>query len=243
MDDVLWPHMEVIKGANGVSVHPLDFYRPPFDLLSDMIFVAALCPTGPLRRAFPGLPFVSLGGRTPLVMWFSRVKRIRYHDEAGAARQMGAADSALYNELNVVALLRQRAFFVPDIYATSDLTIRIGHAYGMPKQFEAMRFGVSGSRLTSDVEKDGRRTWLQARLWGQGRAAGWLLSRLLPLRVWPARFPLGDEIRALIEATPRAQLAQVQGQLALGTTWLPEAVSLLPLGLYLPDLRMQLPPP
>ena len=32
---------------------------PPFDLTADMLFALALCPTPPLRRAFPGVPFIS----------------------------------------------------------------------------------------------------------------------------------------------------------------------------------------
>jgi hypothetical protein len=48
----------------------------------------------------------------------------------------------------------------------------------------------------------------------------------------------------VIEATPRAYIAHVQeGQLSLDAAWLPEADRLLPFGLYLPHLRMQLPPP
>ena len=38
-------------------------------------------------------------------------------------------------------------------------------------------------------------------------------------------------------------LARLEGRLALNAAWLPRPVPLLPLGLYIPDLRMQLPPP
>ncbi|TMD62228.1 MAG: hypothetical protein E6I91_16675 [Chloroflexi bacterium] len=64
----------------------------------------------------------------------------------------------------------------------------------------------------------------------------------MPSFTWPVRFPSGSTIRALILTTPRAQLAYVQaGQLALEAEWLPQAVTLLPVGIYLLGLRMQLP--
>src|SRR5438270_3017762 len=101
-------------------------YAPPFDLTSDMLFALALCPTMPLRRTFPEVPFVSLLGKTPLLLWFSRVTKMCYHNTEGAQHCLdGAAE--MYDEVNVVAFLRQRMLFVPGIYATSDLTIRVGH--------------------------------------------------------------------------------------------------------------------
>jgi hypothetical protein len=48
-------------------------------------------------------------------------------------------------------------------------------------------------------------------------------------------------VRATIQATPRARLALVRGRLALNAPWLPAVAPLLPIGLYLPDLRMRLP--
>jgi hypothetical protein len=216
-------------------------YLPPFDLTSDMLFALALCPTAPLRRSFPGVPFVSLRGRTPLLVWFSRVKSVCCYDATGERRCMGGPDVLLYNELNALALL-PRAFFVPGIYATSELTIRIGRREGMPKQPALMSVRVGSNYIRSRMIHRGRRSFLRARLLGSGKALGKLLSQALPLRVWPARFPSGRHVRAVVRATPRAQIAYLQaGTLALETGWLPHRVRLLPLGLYFPDLRMQLP--
>jgi hypothetical protein len=69
-------------------------------------------------------------------MWFSRGKEGAYTNPtaAGTRRCLGGPSEVLYNELNVVAALRRPAGFVPSIYATSALTIGIGHRYGMPKQ-------------------------------------------------------------------------------------------------------------
>jgi hypothetical protein len=51
-------------------------------------------------------------------------------------------------------------------------------------------------------------------------------------------------VRARILATPRVQFARVRGgRLALDAAWLPRPVPVLPLGIYVPGLRMQLPPP
>jgi hypothetical protein len=240
----LSPSDEEAIESGATPEHPLTHYQPPFDLLSDMIFVAALCPTGPLRQAFPGVPLLSIFGRTPLFMWFSRVKEIRYHDENREHGVMGGPNVVLYNELNVVAAMRQRGFFVPGIYATSPLTIQIGRGYyGMPKYSTEMTFQVAGQRLTSEERAGLCHTTLRARLFTRGMVAGKVLSRLLPLRTWPACLPSGDSVRALIERTPRAQPAWVRGRLELDEPWLPEAAPLLPFGLYLPDLRMQLPRP
>jgi hypothetical protein len=118
-----------------------DRYRPPFDLTSDMLLALAFCPTSPLRQAFPETPFLSLLGWTPLVVWFSRITEGWYRDPAGRPR---LADEGIpYNELNVLALLRAPAVFVPGIYASSELSVRIGHGYGMPKQLVPVDFGLS----------------------------------------------------------------------------------------------------
>ncbi|HBY95458.1 MAG: hypothetical protein M5U01_26590 [Ardenticatenaceae bacterium] len=222
----------------------LERFPPPYDLTSDMMFVAAFCRAAPLQQTFPGVPFLSTRGNALLVMWFSRVKEICYRDESHERRCIGSVETVLYHELNVVALLGQRALFVPGIYATSDLTIRIGHHYGMPKEPTTMSVWINARRVESEVVDGRRRSFLKVRLLGSGRWPAAIVSRFWPWRTWPARFPDGREVRPLIERTPRVQIAHVQaGQLALQAAWLPEAVRLLPLGLYVPNLRMQLPPP
>jgi len=219
-------------------------YAPPFDLTSDMLFVLALCPTRLLSQAFPGVPFLSLVGKTPLLLWFSRITEMCYHDTLGAQRCFGGSSAVLYHELNVVAFLRQRMLFVPGIYATSLLSIRVGHRYGMPKQPTTMQVQVGDKWVRSQVRDGTRQSFVRARLLGSGKGVAKLFSRFLPSLTWPVRFPSGSGIRALIEEAPRVQLAYVQaGRLALEAEWLPEAVRLLPLGCYLPGLRMQLPPP
>jgi hypothetical protein len=219
-------------------------YAPPFDLTSDMLFALALCPTRPLRRAFPGVPFLSLLGRTPLLLWFSRITQMCYHETEGAEHCLGRSEAGLYHELNVVAFLRKRTLFVPGIYATSELTIRVGHGYGMPKQPTTMQVEVGDTWVRSEVRDGSRQSVVRARLLGSGKGLGKLVSQFLPNFTWPVRFPSGSGIRALIEETPSVQLAYVQeGHLALEAEWLPEAARLLPVGCYLPGLRMQLPPP
>src|SRR5919202_4766503 len=112
----------------------------------------------------------------------------------------------------------------------------------MPKQPALMSVRVGSNYIRSRLIHCGRRSFLRARLLGSGKALGKLLSLALPLRVWPARFPGGRHVRATVRAAPRAQLAYLQaGTLSLETAWLPHRVKLFPLGLYFPDLRMQLP--
>ncbi len=221
----------------------LQVYQPPFELTSDMLIVFALARTAPLRSHFPEVPLLSVAGRTPLVMWFSRIRKIVYRHE-GERRQLGGDEAVLYHELNVVALLRARAFFVPAIRATSGLTIQIGHRYGMPKAPGTMTLD-GGERLFHSALTDGaEQSFVRARLFGRGRALGRLLARVWPQRIWPARFPDGREVRPQLLATPCVRPALVQGgQLALPVPWLPEPLLLLPLSLYLPDQVMRLPPP
>jgi hypothetical protein len=236
-------HAADAPGSQGSTSLPVE-HSPPFDLTSDMLFVMALARTGPLQQCFPRMPFFSLRGKTPLAIWFSRVKEACYGTGAGNRRCEGGLDATLYDEITVLVLLRQRAVFVPDIYATSDLSVRIARCYGMPKHLVQMTMQVAGSRVASTYSAVGGLSYVRARLWGSGKTLARMASLLWPLCTWPARFPSGRRIRALIQATPRAHVARiVDGQLALDAAWLPEAVPLLPLGLYVRDLRMRLPSP
>ena len=224
---------------------PFEQYGPPFDLLSDMLFAFAFAPAEPLRGVFRSVPFLSLGGRVPLAMWFSRVKEGIYSDPGTGKRlRLGSPSAVLYYELNVVAALRRRGGFVPGIYATSPLTIAVGRRYGMPKQPTRMGLGIAGSAFYSVLDDHGRRSHVRARLLGNGLALGAVFSRLWPRWSWPAFFPDGRSIRAQIQATPHVHLAHITaGRLALNAPWLPRPVALLPLGIYLPNQRMRLPPP
>ncbi len=229
---------------DAVSQRVFAEYVPPFELTSDMLFAAALAPAGPLRRAFPQIPFLTLAGRVPLAMWFSRITGLGYGTPDGGRAWEGGPDSVLYNELNIVALERRAALFVPGIYATSERTIRVGHGYGMPKEPTQMTLQVQGPRFVSDVRVNAQLSLVHARLLGRGSLPARLLAWLWPRWVGPVEFPAGDRVKARIDAAPRVQLARIQnGRLALGESWLPDPVPLLPLGLYVTQLRMTLPPP
>jgi hypothetical protein len=219
-----------------------DRYRPPFDLTSDMLLALAFCPTSPLRQAFPETPFLSLLGWTPLVVWFSRITEGWYRDPAGRPR---LADEGIpYNELNVLALLRAPAVFVPGIYASSELSVRIGHGYGMPKQLVPVDFGLSRARLAASADEHGHRSHVAAMLLGSGRGPARLLSPFWPLHTWPVCFPSGTGLQAVVRAIRGVQLAYIRrSQLALRVPWLPRPVRLQPVGVYLSDLQFRLPPP
>ncbi|GHO70452.1 hypothetical protein KSC_093440 [Ktedonobacter sp. SOSP1-52] len=217
-------------------------YRPPFDLTSDMLFVLAWCPSRALSQVFEDVSFLSLAGKTPLLLWFSHVSRVCYSDPRGEQHCLSGA--AEYDELNVVAFLRGSMLFAPAIYATSDLTIQLGHGYGMPKQPTDMQVQVGEKWFSSHVRDGAQQSCIRARLLGSGKGIARLISRWLPRWTCPVRFPSGCSIHALLEETPRVQLAHIQsGHLALSVRWLPNAVRLFPLGCYVPGLRMRLPPP
>ena len=239
-----WGSEDVIGEAGRPGAGTFERYVPPFEFTSDMLFTLALCATGTLRHAFPGIPFLSMRGKTPLVVWFSRVKEACSRNATGERRCEGGADAVLYNELTVIALLRRRAFFVPVIYATSVRSVHLArHYYGMPKGPAVMSVHVDGKQVQASMQASTRDSFVRARVLGRGTGLATILAPLWPLHVWPVRFPAHTEVRAVIEATPRVFIAHVQeGQLSLDAEWLPEAGQLLPFGLYLPRLRMRLPP-
>jgi hypothetical protein len=209
-----------------------------------MLLAMVLCDAAPLRAAFPGVPFFSILGMTPAVTWFSRVTEAWCRDAAGKRRRVSETEGVPYNELNMLALLRGRSLFVPGIYATSHLSIRIGRGYGMPKASITMEIQTEGAHFASYATDGTGRTLVRARLLGSGRSLATLLSPCWPRQAWPVRFPSGDQVRGLIQATPRVHLARVRtGQICLEAAWLPRPVRLLPLALYLRGLRMTLPPP
>jgi hypothetical protein len=243
--------------AGGATGRPGDGifadYGPPFDLTADFLFVMALAPSEPLRRAFPRVPFLALLGRTPLLCWLSRVSRACYYDRDGRPRCEGGPDVDLYYELNVIAPLWRRAFFVPGIYVTSELSLRLGHGYHMPKQLSTASLARDGDALAARVregprtpgglETGGRETRVRARLLGCGeRMTRWLAARL-PFDVWPAYFPRRGRVRPRLTRVGRVQPARVEGTLALTAPWLPRPVPFLGLGLFAAGLGMRLPPP
>jgi hypothetical protein len=221
-------------------------YRPPFVLTSDMLFVVALTRTVDLQRSFPGVPFLSVLGRVPLVVWFSRITESCYRDHAGEwRRERSTSPAGIYSEVSVLALLRRRAMFVPDIYASEARTVQIArHYYAMPKHLAHTDVRIGDGWFEGMLAEGGRRSVVRARLRGSWRGLGALVVRLWPRWTWPVHFPSGGHVRALILATPRVQVASVRaGQLALQTPWLAATPPFLPIGVYLPGLRMQLPPP
>jgi hypothetical protein len=219
-------------------------YVPPLNLTSDMLFALALCPTAPLQRTFPGVPFWAWLGQTPLVMWFSRITAAWYDDPAGARHCESDVARGLYNELTVIALLRTQAIFVPGIYATSERTIAVGqYRYGMPKQPAIMQVRQRPGRFRARVAVGCHESNVTARLLGRGQLFARLLARSWPRPSWPVHFPSGHQVQPLIQATPRVQLAQIQrGRLATGAAWLPHPARLWPIGAYISGLQMRLPP-
>jgi hypothetical protein len=209
-----------------------------------MLFVACWVPTAPLRSAFEGVPFLSLMGRTPLVIWFSRVSEGCYRDVAGAVHCLGGPNETLYNEVTMMAVLRKRALFCPLIYASNDLSIPIAKLYAMPKQAHPMDLAIDSTDIKSQIPFGTENTFVNARITGRGTLLAGMLSRLWPVWTWPVRFPAGTRIHTLIQQTPAVRLCRVrQGRFSLPVPWLRRPVSFLGVAMFIPQLRMQLPPP
>ena len=220
----------------------LDLYPPPLDVGANMLFVATSTALGPLRESFPGVPFLALSNRVPLVLWFSRVHSLEY-GPVDSRQLLDESGGFGYNELNVVALLRSRKIFVPAIYATGDLTQRLGHRYGMPKSEVEMSFAAEEEGVTSSAAFEAGPSEVNAQLLASGRILGRPFEWATPWWTWPARFPSGTSVRAEVLRVPQAQLAAVDGMLRLDEPWLPAPARLWRLGMFVPGFRMRLPPP
>jgi hypothetical protein len=62
-----WGGDDAICEADRPCAGTCERYVPPFKFTSDILFTLALCATGLLRNAFPGVPFLSVLGKTPHV--------------------------------------------------------------------------------------------------------------------------------------------------------------------------------
>lgn len=222
-----------------------DDVPPPFALVSDMLLVGATCPVGPLRESFPGVPFVSIAQRAVLGIWFARVLGARVGP--GGQRQLGPEQDPAnfpYEELNVAVLLRGGRVFVPGIYATRDLTLRIGRRYGMPKRRRPMTYAVAGRTVRSRAGVGEAESHVVAYALTSSPLLGRWLDRFLPRWSPLATFPGGARVRARLERADGARLTWIaSGRLALDEPWLPRPASLRGLALHLPRLGMVLPAP
>lgn len=222
----------------------LETHRPPYDLTANFLIVMTLSATAPLKQSFPDIPFLSVFGKTPFILWFSRITEACYYDQSNQKQCEQNTDQIPYTELNVVTLLNKRALFVPRIYASSELSVRVSSLYAMPKTLHALSWKVSNQAVESSLIEEGHQSFVHARVFQGGKITAKLLSSFLPISVWPAQFPAKGSVRAIIQSVPAVQLALIkQGQLSLPEPWLPEPVSFFPIGLSLPQLAMRLPPP
>jgi hypothetical protein len=226
--------------ATGADV--FERYRPPFDLEADMLFVTTVVPTGLLASNFPGVPFLRLAGSTPTVLWFSRVRSL-WHGPPEQRMKLDESTGFGYDELNFVVLLRGRRLFVPVIYASGGLTQELGHRYGMPKRPVRMSFFADERVVESTAVSPGVRAEVRARLRASGRITALPFAVYTPWWSWPAHFPDGSYIRALVQGVPRAQLASVRGRLVLDVPGLPRLIHIWRVGVFVPGLRMRLPAP
>jgi hypothetical protein len=219
---------------------------PPYDLRSDMLLAVALVPSGPLRAGFPSVPFLSLGGRTPVAVWFAKITVGCHRTPGGERVCISDRLSIPYSELTVLAALSEPAAFVPGIYTTSHLVLRIGDLYGMAKRPAHATFPRGGRHFRSVVQPftNGKSSFVQAEIVGSGRPLAWLASRVMPFISPSVYLPMGASVRAVLTRVRLAHLALVRdGSLDVGEPWLSRPVPFLPLGVYLRDFWMHMPVP
>jgi hypothetical protein len=203
-----------------------------------MLLVVALAQTANLRRAFGHVQFVSIAGRTPLLVWFSRVTESCYHDSRGHFRcDPSTTADGLYSEITIIAPLRRRGLFVPAIYCSELRSVELArHYYAMPKQHARVSLRTAGAHVFSRDETS--QTSIEARVVHGGGAS----LRFRARWTWPIMFPSGGHTRALLLSAQRIQLAYIRGgRLGPFPGWLPDPARLLPIGVWLSGLRMELP--
>ncbi|HET9495999.1 MAG TPA: hypothetical protein VFR15_17360 [Chloroflexia bacterium] len=233
-------HTPAVVANNG------EVLAPPYDMRSDMLLAVALCPTGPLRAGFPGVPFMSVRGRTPVAVWFAKVTVGCHRISTGERECISDRLSIPYSELTVLAALDEPAAFVPGIYTTSKLVLRIGDLYGMAKRPAHATFPRGGRLFRSTVQPftNSKSSYVRARIVGSGRPLAWFANRVMPFTSPTVRFPTGTSVRVVLPSVRRANLALVRdGYLDVGESWLPRPVPFLPVGVYLRDLWMHMPVP
>jgi hypothetical protein len=221
-------------------------YMPPFNMTVDALFCVAWSPVAPLKAAFPEVPFFSVLGRTPLVLWFARFKDFDYTVPEGSRRRMGETPGALpYSELGIGTLLRRRGFFVPSLYASSDFGVQLGLSYAMPKQpTTPIELHITPRSFRANLRQSKQQSFIWARFVGTGYWLAKVAHAILPLRPWPISFPSQRSIRAAISEIDRLQIAHIQaGRLILDVPWLSHPASFFPIGLYLRGIRLELPVP
>jgi hypothetical protein len=234
-------HDRIVQGDPAARADPIDL-TPPYDLEADMLFAITAVRAADLAQHFPSTRFVRVAGSIPLLVWFGRV-RSAVHGPPGERRRLDATTGFGYDELTVVAAARGRRLFVPVIYTTDELSLRLGHRYGMPKRSVPVAFRADEHGVTSTLASCGGRSEARARLLASGRVLAKAFDVPAPWWTWRVGFPSGTSIRARVLRVPRAQLAHVSGALALDEPWLREPLRLRPLGVFVPGLVMRLPAP
>jgi hypothetical protein len=221
-------------------------YKPPFAMTFDALVCIVWCPVSHVKATFPTLPFVSVLGHTPLVLWFASFKEFTYTDTRGTAQTMGQRAGALpYQELGIAALLWRRGFFVPTLYASNEFGVQLGLSYGMPKQPPLpIEIQVAAGTFRAHVLAGIKQSFLWVRLLRASRLLTKVVRAILPLKTWPIAFPSGSRMEPGLTTTDRAHLAHIQaGRLALDASWLPPTTAFFPLGLSLRNAQLELPEP
>jgi len=235
-------HAAMLRDAGTTAFRPVaQAEQPPFDFRADLLLVAALVPTAPLRATFPDIALLSAGGRAPLVAWFSRVCESCYR-AAGNIHCTRAEGEGAYAELTLLLPLRDGRCFVPHIAASSALSQRLAHAYyGMPKALVPATFGDHGGRLRARIAQSslaGRRVGGRTPLTAVARAT------LPRWGSWQACFPSGGRVRVRLPWVDGVELVRLgKARLAPHPPWLPDPARPLGLGVLLAGARMRLLPP
>lgn len=221
-----------------------DMY-PPFDLKSDMLLVMGIGETFRLRARFPGVPFLSTFNRTPMLIWFSRITQACYLDSAGRNQCDTDETVGLYNDITLIAPLRNGSVFVPAVFTTSLQNVQVAHTYyAMPKALAEIQVDTRRNEFVSRLQTGADEGAVHARRVGKGRFLATLAARFLPWRTMRVWFSTRSFVRALLQALPRLYLAPIRtAQLYFPAAGFSQPLWIFPIAIYAPETAMQLPLP
>ncbi len=227
--------------TNAPEPHIFTLYPPPHTLTVDFLGAVAFCSSAPLHALYPGHRFVSLFGKTPLLLWFAEIKTFRFAQGKDEAGVLGDGKTPLYHELSVAAVKRNGTLLGVHLGVDSEFSLQIGLGYGMPKIRDTIRSAAKVREKQMTVGEGEQTSSACALPFGSGQRLGSLFSLLLPRRVCRVQFPSGSQVTPVLETAPCLAPAWVTGQLRLSPDRLPQPVPLFRLGVFFHDFQMTLP--
>lgn len=216
-------------------------YIPPYDLTADMVFTLGFIPSGNVKDTFPGVKFLSVLGKMPVIITFAHYKKVCFTTEKNDRSCI--EKKTVYNEIFFATFLQRFAVFVPTLLATSDLSIEIAKYYDMPKRKFSMDFTQTNTKIDATASDANKKSSLSVLRLPFTSIIAKVVSLFLPLKSWQVFFPSSKSTRGYLQSISSAELGIVkQSDVQVNEKWLGK-IMIVPLCLFVSDFVFKLPPP